>query len=82
MPHLTVTFERDIATIVLDNPPQNRIDDQMIEELAAAIVTIERSQARAVLVRSEGENFSFGGDISTWPGADVRDLRSRFDRFM
>jgi enoyl-CoA hydratase/carnithine racemase len=82
MPHLTVTFDENIATIVLDRPPQNRIDDQMIEELAAAIVTIERSQARAVLVRSEGENFSFGGDIMSWPGAEVRDLRGRFEHYM
>ena len=30
---------------------------------------IASSDARAVLVRSEGENFSFGGDIMRWPGA-------------
>jgi enoyl-CoA hydratase/carnithine racemase len=67
---------------VLDRPPQNRIDDQMVDELAAAITAVERSDARAVLVRSEGDNFSFGGDIMSWPGADVRDLRSRFEHYM
>lgn len=82
MPHLTVTFDEKLATIVLDRPPQNRIDDQMVDELAAAVTAIERSEARAVLVRSEGENFSFGGDIMSWPGADVRELRSRFEHYM
>ncbi|QIE26603.1 hypothetical protein SBC1_41210 (plasmid) [Caballeronia sp. SBC1] len=75
---LTVSFDDGLATIVIDRPPQNRIDDQMVDELAAAVTAIERSDARAVLVRSEGENFSFGGDIMTWPDASVRELRARF----
>jgi enoyl-CoA hydratase/carnithine racemase len=82
MPHLTVTLDEHLATLVLDRPPQNRIDDQMIDELAAAVSAIERGGARAVLLRAEGENFSFGGDIMTWPGADVRELRSRFEHYM
>ena len=82
MPHLTVTFDESVATIVLDRPPQNRIDDQMVDELAAAITAVERSDARALLVRSEGENFSFGGDIMSWPGAGVRELHSRFEHYM
>lgn len=82
MSHLTVSFDEGLATIVLDRPPQNRIDDQMVDELAAAVTAIERSDARAVLVRSEGENFSFGGDIMTWPDASVRELRARFSHYM
>jgi len=67
MPHLNVTFEENIATIVLDRPPQNRIDDQMVDELAAAVTAIERSTARAVLVRSEAGLFfcePFGSRMS------------------
>jgi len=82
MSHLTVNFSEGLATIVIDRPPQNRIDDQMVGELAAAVTEIERSEARAVLVRSEGENFSFGGDIMTWPDASVRELRARFGHYM
>ncbi len=82
MSHLTVSFDESIATIVLDRPPQNRIDDQMVDELDAAITAIGRSQARAVLLRSEGENFSFGGDIMAWPGASVTELRARFELYM
>jgi enoyl-CoA hydratase/carnithine racemase len=80
--HLHVEHRDRVAEIVLDHPQQNRIDDLMIDELATAIDSIERSDARAVLLRSQGENFSFGGDIMTWPGASTRDLRARFERYM
>jgi enoyl-CoA hydratase/carnithine racemase len=82
MPHLTVSFDDGLATIVINRPPHNRIDDQMVDELAAAVTQIERSDARAVLVRSDGENFSFGGDIMTWPDASARELRARFGHYM
>src|SRR5687768_2426978 len=82
MPHLIVSFDQQVATIVLDRPPQNRIDDQMVDELAAAVRALEHSDARAVIVCSEGENFSFGGDIMDWPSTDTRELRSRFEHYM
>jgi enoyl-CoA hydratase/carnithine racemase len=81
MSHLSFSID-DIATIVLARPPQNRIDDQMVNELAAAVTAIERSDARAVLLRSEGENFSFGGDITNWPEASIQELRERFGYYM
>jgi enoyl-CoA hydratase/carnithine racemase len=82
MAHLTVSFDEHIASIVLDHPPQNRIGDQMVDELARAVSAIERSDARAVIVRSEGNDFSFGGDILNWPQASSRELRERFEYYM
>ena len=82
MSHLSLTIQDQVATLVIDRPPQNRIDDRMVDELAAAITAIETSGARAVLLRSEGENFSFGGDIMEWPDADVHSLRARFEHYM
>ncbi|MEM5329150.1 enoyl-CoA hydratase/isomerase family protein [Paraburkholderia sp. JHI2823] len=82
MSHLTVNIADGIATIILDRPPQNRIDDQMVDELAAAVTAIESSDARVAIVRSEGNDFSFGGDILTWPDADVHQLRARFAYYM
>jgi enoyl-CoA hydratase/carnithine racemase len=82
MRHLTYTVEDRVATIVLDNPPQNRIDEQMADELAEAVDAVGRSDARAVLLRAEGADFSFGGDIVTWPDLDARQLRSLFERYM
>lgn len=82
MPHLTVGFDEGVATLTLDRPPQNRIDGQMVDELAAAITAIAGSDARAVLLRSTGENFSFGGDIMSWPDASMQDLRALFEHYM
>jgi enoyl-CoA hydratase/carnithine racemase len=82
MPHLTWTLDAGLATIVLDNPPQNRIGDQMADELAGAIDAIGRSGPRAVLLRAEGPDFSFGGDIVPWPDMDVTELRSSFEHYM
>ena len=82
MPHLTYSFEGGVATLTLDNPPQNRIDEQMADELADATAAIAGSAARAVVLRADGPDFSFGGDITPWPDADVRDLRSLFERYM
>ena len=82
MPHLHYHLEGAVAHLVLDNPPQNRIGDQMVDELAEAIAAIGKSSARAVLIRGEGEHFSFGGDIMPWPGAPTRELRERFEHYM
>ncbi|MEV5149309.1 enoyl-CoA hydratase/isomerase family protein [Streptomyces sp. NPDC052727] len=82
MPHLTHSIDDGLATLVLNNPPQNRIDPQMATELADALEAIGRSSARAVLVRAEGPDFSYGGDIADWPDADVRELRTLFERYM
>ena len=82
MPHLTCSIDDRVATLTLHHPPQNRIDEQMSDELAAALETVERSDARAVVVRSDGPDFSFGGDITPWPDMDVRDLRALFERHM
>ena len=82
MSHLTCTVDDALATIVLHNAPQNRIGDLMVEELAAAIKTISLSQVRAVLLRSQGPDFSFGGDIVPWPELDRAALRGTFERYM
>ncbi len=81
MPHLRYSIEDRIATLVLENPPQNRIDEQMADELAEAVDVVGRSDARAVLLRADGSDFSFGGDIVTWPDLDARELRTLFERY-
>ena len=56
-----------IATLVIENPPQNRLSREVMLGFAAAIQSIGTNQGiRVVLLRAEGQNFSFGGDISTW----------------
>jgi enoyl-CoA hydratase/carnithine racemase len=82
MPHLTYSIQDAVATLILNNPPQNRIDEQMADELAEALDAVGASDARVVLLRSDGPDFSFGGDITPWPDADVRELRTLFERHM
>ncbi|MFF4276833.1 enoyl-CoA hydratase/isomerase family protein [Streptomyces sp. NPDC001536] len=82
MSHLGVDIDDHVAEIILDNPPQNRIDEQMAEELLAAVEKAESAGARAILLRAEGPDFSYGGDIVTWPDLDVRQLRTLFERYM
>jgi enoyl-CoA hydratase/carnithine racemase len=82
MSHLGYSIDDRFATLTLDNPPQNRIDEQVADELAEAIDAIGRSDARVLLLRAGGPDFSFGGDIVPWPDLDTRELRTLFERHM
>ncbi len=82
MTHIRLAIDRGLASLVLAHPPQNRIDTAMVAELAAALDTVERGAARALLVRAEGADFSFGGDIAPWPTMTVRELRAAFEVYM
>src|SRR6201995_2276107 len=75
---MTIRFERDgaIGTIVLANPPFNRLDQRFAEALRAAVHQASVSDIRVLLVRSEGPHFSFGGEVREWPGKDVNWFRT------
>ena len=58
-----------VATITLANPPQNRLSRDVLLAFREAIEDIaDRSETRVIHVRSEGPDFSFGGDITPWVG--------------
>jgi enoyl-CoA hydratase/carnithine racemase len=82
MSHLSYEVEGPLATITLDNPPQNRITPEMADDLEAALDAIERREVRAVLLKADGPDFSFGGDIVEWPGMSQRERRALFERYM
>ena len=82
MSHLSYYIDDCLATIVLTNPPQNRLSPQMVDEFDAAITAIGESEARGVLLRAEGEDFCFGGDIVPWPEMSQRKLRTLIEHFM
>jgi enoyl-CoA hydratase/carnithine racemase len=77
-----VTYETDdgLAIVTLDNPPQNRIGARLSEEFAAIIDTIEASDVRAVLLRANGPDFGFSGDITEWQNMSIRQPRTVVDR--
>ena len=82
MTDLTCTIADGVATLVLNNPPQNRIGVEAVAALGDALDEIETEDVRAVLLRADGENISYGGDIEPWPEWTERELRSRFSDFM
>jgi len=82
MTHVTLETDGALAIVTLDNPPQNRIGDQMADELAGIVAAIESGESRAVLLRAKGTDFSFGGDIVPWPDMSTRELRTLFERYM
>lgn len=67
----TVAFSESsgVATLTLQNPPQNRLGAQVVADLAAAIQQVnEVEHLRAVLLRADGSDFSYGADVTQWPG--------------
>jgi enoyl-CoA hydratase/carnithine racemase len=82
MPHLHYSIEDSVAEFVIDNPPQNRIGDQFCEDLLAAIDRAHVDGARAILLRSAGDNFSCGGDITPWPDLAMPELRAKFEGYI
>ena len=56
-----------VATITLNNPPQNRLSGELIMSLGAAVQDLAgRDDTRVLLLRANGPDFSHGGDITTW----------------
>jgi enoyl-CoA hydratase/carnithine racemase len=82
MSHVSVTTQDGVATLVLHNPPQNRIGNAMVDDLDHALEEIAAGDARAVLLRAEGPDFSFGGDIEPWPGWGRREMRTHFEHYL
>src|ERR1700761_1310047 len=74
----TIRFERHdaIGSIVLANPPYNRLDIQFSESLRQAVHQASESDIRVLVVRAEGSDFSFGGEVREWPGKDVNWFRT------
>jgi enoyl-CoA hydratase/carnithine racemase len=62
-PTITARFEGDVASIVLANPPLNLFTDTAFDELMSCLDEVERSGARALVWRAEGEIFTGGVDV-------------------
>ncbi len=56
-----------VATLTLNNPPQNRLGMELMASFTAAVQRISTDPAiRVVLLRGEGPDFCWGGDFMTW----------------
>tara|TARA_B100001996_G_C18584601_1_gene563665 strand:- start:200 stop:913 length:714 start_codon:yes stop_codon:yes gene_type:complete len=68
---VTLSFsDQGVATAVISNPPLNIYDLEMRDGLIEAISAVrDNPDARAFLLRSEGEHFSAGADLSEFGSA-------------
>jgi enoyl-CoA hydratase/carnithine racemase len=46
----------------------------MRQELLEAIEQVATTDARVLVIKAAGENFSLGGDARDWPGVSVAEL--------
>jgi enoyl-CoA hydratase/carnithine racemase len=63
-----VRLERDggVAAVVLDDPPLNLFGPHTYEALMSCLDEVERSDARAMVWRAEGEAFTGGADVNVF----------------
>ena len=68
-----VRVERDgaLAVMVIDQPPLNLFDRQLMDDLIAAVDVVEESDARGLLIRAEGRVVSGGVDVHLFDGLSV-----------
>ena len=67
MAALSFTVDAGVATLSINNPPQNRLGMDLVASSNAAIQRISTDPAiRVVLLRAEGPDFCQGGDFMTW----------------
>ena len=67
MPALEYEHRDGVATLTLNNPPQNRLGGHLLEGFAMAATDLaQRRDTRAILINAKGQDFSYGGDISAW----------------
>ena len=74
----TIRYEQKgaIGSIILANPPFNRLDLRFSAALREAVHRASESTVRVLVIRAEGPNFSFGGEVREWPGKDVNWFRT------
>ncbi|MFE9320668.1 enoyl-CoA hydratase/isomerase family protein [Nocardia sp. NPDC052278] len=66
-----ISVQAGVATFTLDNPPHNRLGTDLMLRCAAAIEQVNSDDSvRVVVIRGAGENFSYGGEISSWNMAE------------
>jgi len=64
VPAAAFELRGQLGEIVIDNPPLNLFSEGLIADLRAAAERAAVSEARAVLLRAEGDAFSAGADVS------------------
>jgi enoyl-CoA hydratase/carnithine racemase len=71
-----------VGEIVLTDPPLNLFGLELAREVAGAAEQARDSEARAILVRAEGDNFSAGANVEMFLGRDEAAARELIEEFI
>jgi len=82
MPSVHFRLANDVGEIVIDDPPLNLFGLELLDDLARAAAEALASDARAVLVRAEGDNFSAGANVQVFLDRDEASARELIDGFI
>ena len=76
------TSEGMLGEIVIADPPLNLFSMDLARDLARATEEAAASDARAILVRAEGDNFSAGANVEIFIGRDEKAARDLIEEFI
>ncbi len=72
----------DLGEVVIADPPLNLVDLELAADLQRAVEEAAESDARAMLVRAEGDNFSAGANVEMFLGRDEQAAQELLEGFM
>lgn len=78
---LKLEVEDRVATLLLDRPPVNAVDNAFLDSLDSALDEIKELNPALVVVRGSGRHFSAGGDIKQMVSALETNDFSSLDAF-
>jgi enoyl-CoA hydratase/carnithine racemase len=76
------TQEGAVGEIAITDPPLNLVGLELFEDLANAVAQARESDARAILVRAEGDNFCGGANVEIFLDRDEDSARELLQRFL
>src|SRR5688572_1139971 len=82
MAKVNFTLDGDVGEIVLADPPLNLFGMELARSLVEAATLARDSDARAILVRAEGDNFSAGANVEMFLDRDEQAAHEMLDGFM
>ena len=82
MAKVQFSLEAGVGEIVLADPPLNLFDMELARGLAEVTQQASDSDARAILVRAEGDNFSAGANVEIFLDRDEAAARELIAEFM
>jgi enoyl-CoA hydratase/carnithine racemase len=76
------SLDGPVGEIVISDPPLNLFGLELSRDLASAAAEARDSDARAILIRAEGDNFSAGANVEMFLERDEAAARELIEEFM